>query len=302
MPVGTAGASPAHPSRAQQPGSLFGNSVAEVSKETDLGLAAQGKASSSSARVFGIAAAGASGQIGAASAPVQAQERVTSCAADSPTGPPTEVSTATAGKRGAALRRAAGNLGTAHVDAVDAVADPKQVRVSKEEHRQVVDLFQSWDARLRSQAQYFEALTSNALSVDTEISSNAEQVHSLRKEQAELQSQLEVADSSVHRIGEHQVALLSLLGGLQENLDLGLLVKDNSKAQRRTRGLEGQLEELSRQVRELAAETAAFQTTKYARPLDRVAHVLDAHSSELDLVQERLDAAERRLKDVTSKV
>merc|ERR1712129_406458 len=128
--------------------------------------------------------------------------------------------------------------------------------------------------------------TTKALAVDTEITRNAEQVHTLRQDQSELRAQLEVADQSVHQIADQQSALQSLLSGLEDNLDLKLPTKDTDG---RASRLETQLDELTRQVRELASETAAFQTSKYARPIDRVAHVLDAHSSELDSVQARLD-------------
>lgn len=177
--------------------------------------------------------------------------------------------------------------------------------LSDEEHRQVKNLFQAWEARLKSQARQFDTLTSKALDVDAEITSSAEQVHALRLAQGELSAQLKLADSSVNQLWQQQDILEVLQKGLQEHLELGPLAKEGgassdpgARADVRAARLGTQLEELTRQVRELAAETAAFQTSRYARPLDRVAHVLDAHSSELDLVQERLDCAERQLRDL----
>lgn len=149
------------------------------------------------------------------------------------------------------------------------------------------------------QAREFEAVTLKALDMDTEIAANAALVQTIRKDQANLQSKLEVADSTVHLIWEQQEALGDLLSGLQESFELAPLLVEgerHSRSERRAASLETQLEELSRQVRALADEAAVFKAVQYSRPLERVAHVLDAHSSELDSVQERIDAAERRLR------
>lgn len=173
------------------------------------------------------------------------------------------------------------------------------MRVSKEEQRQIADLLKGWEARIRAQASAFESVTKVALEADSEITANTTKVRNMRKEQTEARAKLEVASGTVNQIWEHQEALGNLLTGLQESLEL---TEQPSKADNRTRGLESQLDELCRQVQELAVETANFHTSNYVRPLDRVAHVLDAHSSELDSVQERLDAAERQLRNVVGKV
>lgn len=211
--------------------------------------------------------------------------------------------TAEVTKRPASAKRHSGLSGlTADVVAAE---EQRPVRISNWKHRDVItDLFDSWDVRLRAQAKQVDAVTSKALAVDNEVTANVPLVRSIRKDQAELKADLEVAENSVHQIWEQQDGVLNLLAGLKESLGLSTVpaeeMEHSSRNENRVRGLEAQLEELTRQVRGLALETEEFQASRYVGPLDRVAYVLDAHSSELDLVQERLDAAERRLRDVTS--
>lgn len=119
--------------------------------------------------------------------------------------------------------------------------------------KQVSDLFAAWDMRMWQQARGFEALTTEALKVDTELTSFASRARELRNEQTELGAKQKVGDDAVARIWEQQDALGALLAGLESSLELGQANKADAdrwpaRAAQRAVGLEPQLEEVARQV------------------------------------------------------
>lgn len=179
--------------------------------------------------------------------------------------------------------------------------------MSKEEQLRHKDLLRIWESRLHDQLTNCEKLTSEALKVDKDITSNTTSIQDIRAEQARLRSKQETVDHSISLVWDQQEALGQLLSGLQSALEGKLpasgvnMTSDKGsspKPQERAKGLDVQLDELDRQVKDLTREAQDFQTARYSEPLVRVGHVLDAHSSELDAIEERVHAAVHRLRSI----
>jgi len=175
------------------------------------------------------------------------------------------------------------------------------------EHRKANDLLRTWEERIHKQAQHFDAFATHVLQFDTEIIANAAKVKALRAEHAQLKFRQEAADQSVQQIYEQQDALARLLAGLEEALR-AKLPADLSAGATQAAGLPGvprahqqakvlttQLDELDRQVEDLAKETETVQSTLYAEPLATVVRVLDGHASALDAIQGQVAALSTRL-------
>jgi len=174
-------------------------------------------------------------------------------------------------------------------------------RLTDEEQKQLGELFQNWEGRINQQSKIVKAASTQALEVEKEYTAIHERVQVLKEDRDVLERKQEAAEGSMQRIHEQQDLLAQLLEQLEEQLNLG----SNSQKPRsmmrledRANALEGQLDELTHQVRELADATMAFQAEGGGDPFQQVAHLLSAHTSELDAVQERLDATEKKLKMV----
>lgn len=176
---------------------------------------------------------------------------------------------------------------------------PIDVRLTPEEHKEVKDLFQIWDKRLREQSSQFESYTATARKAEGEISGSMKNVRDIRSEQRQITAKQEAVDRSMSLVIQQQDAVSKLLLGLTETLNLKLPTSGSfgaaSKGDRRAEAVLGQLDELDQQVVNLTTEIDQFRTSRYTEPLERATNALDAHSCELDQLEEHLRAAERRL-------
>jgi len=176
---------------------------------------------------------------------------------------------------------------------------PIDVRLSPEEHKEVKDLFQIWDKRLREQSSQFESYTVTARKAEGEISGSMKNVRDIRSEQRQITAKQEAVDRSMSLVIQQQDAVSKLLLGLTETLNLKLPSGGSfgvaTKGDRRAEAVLGQLDELDQQVVNLTTEIDQFRTSRYTEPLERATNALDAHSCALDQLEEHLRAAERRL-------
>eukprot|EP00811_Abedinium_folium_P005998 NODE_15519_length_1046_cov_3.526659.p1 GENE.NODE_15519_length_1046_cov_3.526659~~NODE_15519_length_1046_cov_3.526659.p1 ORF type:complete len:190 (+),score=53.66 NODE_15519_length_1046_cov_3.526659:256-825(+) len=172
----------------------------------------------------------------------------------------------------------------------------------------------NWSDRIRAYAALAGEQTAKALQRDAEMVRDADEVQKLRAEQTQLKAKLEAVDHSVDLIWAQQDTLMRLCAGLEKRIVLrpsgggappvapgggggGCGSRPATRSDQRARGLQDQLDELSRQIRELSEETSAFRASPYApSPLAAAAHALNAHSSELDSIQKRMSAAEKKLR------
>lgn len=185
-----------------------------------------------------------------------------------------------------------------------------QGQLSRDEHKQVLELFRVWEQRISDQAAAFGTFAKEALAFDDELAVGASHIQELHADQVRLKAKAEVADRSLQLIFEQQDALGRLMTGLTDSLGLqeqsgngGIeaVGGGSNAADKRAESLEHQLEELHAQVRKLSEETLSFQTLHYSQPMERVAAVLGAHSHELDSLQQRLYSAERRFAAVETR-
>jgi len=186
----------------------------------------------------------------------------------------------------------------------------KPGQLSRDEHKQVLELFQVWERRICDQAAAFGTFAKEALAFDDELAEGALHIQELHAGQVRLKAKADVADRSLQLIFDQQDALGRLMTGLTDSLGLQEQLANrgaeavgggSNAAKRRAEGLEHQLEELHAQVRKLSEETLSFQTLHYSQPMERVAAVLGAHSHELDALQQRLYSAERRFAAVETR-
>merc|ERR1712060_800992 len=123
--------------------------------------------------------------------------------------------------------------------------------------------------------------------------SNARKIRVLRAEHEALNFKQEKAAQMLDQVWEQQGAMANLLVRLQETLRPALPDEaaggpPPAPAHRRAQVLTVQLDELDRQVEDLARETQEVQSKLYTEPLTPVVRVLDAHASALDAMQEQV--------------
>jgi len=221
--------------------------------------------------------------------------------------PPSAAGTGAPGNAGKAGPSAP--LGTPAPLSVDE-KPPAKGQLSRDEHKQVSELFQVWERRISNQAVAFGTFAKEALAFDHELAQGALHIQELHADQVRLKAKAEVADRSLQLIFDQQDALGRLMTGLTDSLGLQeqsanggaeAVGGGSNAADRRAEGLEHQLEELHAQVQKLSQETLSFQTLQYSQPMERVAAVLGAHSHELDALQQRLYSAERRFAAVETR-
>lgn len=177
-------------------------------------------------------------------------------------------------------------------------------KLTAEEHQKLGAACSQWEARIRDEAQRLKVASTAVLEVEAELSRQVGQGEVLRKQQLDLQTKNDLAKRSMDLIWAQQETVSDLLTKLEETLGLASSTPGSlgRRSQERAAQIEGQLEELSRQIRLLALDTASFEAQQAERPIQAVARVLNAHTSELDAVQARLDAAERRLRSAEARV
>lgn len=148
-----------------------------------------------------------------------------------------------------------------------------------------------WDEQIHKQAQHFETFATQVLQFDTEIIANVAKIKSLRMEHASLKHRHDVVDQSIQQMWDQQEALCRVLTQWQHDL-----VMPEGRAHESAKVLTVQLDELDRQVEDLARETRTVQSSLYAEPLTTVVRVLDAQASALDDIQAQADAVAQRVR------
>jgi len=168
------------------------------------------------------------------------------------------------------------------------------------EHRKVNDLLRMWEERISKQAMHFETFASQVLQFDTEIIANASKVKALRMEHAYLKARQDAVNESIQQVLEQQDSLGKLLSGLEVALNARLPpnAQEPSRTHQRAHVLAVQLDEVDRQVEDLARETRTVQSALYVEPLVTVVRVLDAHASALDSIQGQVNGVTQRLREV----
>lgn len=170
------------------------------------------------------------------------------------------------------------------------------------DHRKIVDLQRMWEEKIHKQGKDFDTIAKQVCQYDTEMNANTAQIRQMKYEHEVLKNKAELADQSINQIYEQQDALGRMLLQLQEALKLKIpeATAQPLRTHQRAKVLTVQLDELDRQVEDLAKETQTVQSTLYVEPLTTVVRVLDSHASALDAIQAQVGAVTQRLEMVES--
>ena len=169
---------------------------------------------------------------------------------------------------------------------------PPPPALTSQEQKQTEELLKSWEGRFNELAKTVKVAAETAVEIDQEYTSISDQVQVLKNDHHDLWRKQEAAELSMQLIHDQQELLSDLLGHLEIELDLGSTAK-KSRLEERSRSLNLQLDELTRQAQHL---TELIGSQARDDPMEQMAHLLAAHQSELDAVQERLNASEKQLK------
>lgn len=167
----------------------------------------------------------------------------------------------------------------------------------------------SWEERIHRQAQMFEMISAHVLHFDTDIMANVNKIKGLKAEHGLLQSRQQVVDQYITQISTQQESLARLLSSLEDNLRSKLPAEAAggqplapTRMHQRAKVLAVELDELDRQVEDVAQETQTVQSEMYEEPLATVVRVMDAHASALDAIQGQVNSVSQRLRFIESTI
>ena len=150
---------------------------------------------------------------------------------------------------------------------------PPPPALTSQEQKQTEELLKSWEGRFNELAKTVKVAAETAVEIDQEYTSISDQVQVLKNDHHDLWRKQEAAELSMQLIHDQQELLSDLLGHLEIELDLGSTAK-KSRLEERSRSLNLQLDELTRQAQHL---TELIGSQARDDPMEQMAHLLAAH-------------------------